>query len=161
MITVSILEKEDIVQPNDWCRPLQIVSMSGGHSDFYSFECQYTRKPENNVKWVRADQILGDIWFKNPTSVGKLNSELNIKYEFIRGDVPKSHQYGATVPELNKKYDQQLRTTKMPYGKHKGRSLAEIENIDRDYFVWLISQGIIQSNEDFIKHHGRLKVLRK
>jgi hypothetical protein len=37
MINVQILEANDIVDPEDWCRPLSIVSMSGGHSDYYSF----------------------------------------------------------------------------------------------------------------------------
>ena len=59
MINLQLLEAGDIVEPEDWCRPLSIVSMSGGHSDEYSCKSQYTGAPENNVKWVRVKYILG------------------------------------------------------------------------------------------------------
>lgn len=92
MIIVQILEADDVVEPNDWCRPLSIVSMSGGHSDYYSFKCQYSGRPENNVKWVRVKYILGQCW--NGLTVKELDEKLGkfVKYEFIRGDIPKRQQ---------------------------------------------------------------------
>jgi hypothetical protein len=89
MITVQILEHDDVVEPEDWCRPLSIVSMSGGHSDYYSFQSQYTGAPENNVKWVKVKYILGKPWHYK--TVGEIDSGLGkfVKYEFIRGDIPK------------------------------------------------------------------------
>lgn len=88
MITVQMLEKDDIVEPEDWCRPLSIVSMSGGYSDHYSFQSQYTGAPENNVKWVKVKYILGKVW--HGKTVGEIDSGLGrfVKYEFIRGDIP-------------------------------------------------------------------------
>lgn len=92
MITVQILEKMDRVDPEDWCRPLSIVSMSGGHSDYYSFQNQYTGAPENNVKWVKVKYILGHGW--HGKTVADIDFGLGefVKYEFIRGDIPKRQQ---------------------------------------------------------------------
>jgi hypothetical protein len=89
MKTVQILEADDIVEPEDWCRPLSIVSMSGGQSDYYSFENQYTGAPENNVKWVKVKYILGKPW--HGQTVKEIDKGLGkyLKYEFIRGDIPR------------------------------------------------------------------------
>lgn len=90
MITVQILEDTDIVTGEEWCRPLNIVSMSGGMSDSYSFNNM--GKPENNAKWCKAKDIFGDVWFNKPLSVirkGVLNKFIN--YEFVVGDIPKQH----------------------------------------------------------------------
>ena len=92
MISVQILEANDPVHPEDWCRPLSIVSMSGGQSDYYSFESQYTGAPENNVKWVKVKYILGKPW--HGKTVAEIDSGLCewITYEYIRGDIPKRQQ---------------------------------------------------------------------
>ena len=60
MIRVGILESNDFVKSNDWCRPLSLQSMSGGHSDGYSFKNCYSGTPENNVKWVPVDRQFGE-----------------------------------------------------------------------------------------------------
>ena len=88
MITLQLLEPDDIVEPEDWCRPLSITSMSGGHSDYYSFKSQYSGAPENNVKWVKVKYILGKPW--HGKTVGDIDFGLGkfVKYEFVRGDIP-------------------------------------------------------------------------
>ena len=92
MIVVQLLEADDAVHPEDWCRPLSIVSMSGGHSDYYSFQSQYTGAPENNVKWVKVKYILGHGWHgKTVKEIDKGLGEY-VKYEFLRGNVPKRQQ---------------------------------------------------------------------
>ena len=88
MISLQLLEANDIVEPEDWCRPLSLVSMSGGYSDYYSFESAYTGAPENNVKWVKVKYILGRGW--HGKTVREIDSALGkyVKYEFVRGDIP-------------------------------------------------------------------------
>jgi hypothetical protein len=88
MISIQLLDDNDIVEPEDWCRPLSIVSMNGGHSDYYSFKSQYTGAPENNVKWVKVKYILGKCW--HGKTVSEIDAELGkfIKYEYVRGDIP-------------------------------------------------------------------------
>ena len=88
MITVQLLEADDFVAPEDWCRPLSITSMSGGHSDYYSFKSEYTGAPENNVKWVKVKYILGEIW--HGKTVKQIDAGLGrfVKYEYVRGDIP-------------------------------------------------------------------------
>ncbi len=93
MITVQILEPEDIFLPDDWCRPLGIVSMSGGHSDSYSFKSMYTGAPENNSQWVRAKDVIGDCWFGSTVKkYNKACSKYVYPLEFVRGDIPKAHR---------------------------------------------------------------------
>ena len=88
MITLQLLEADDIVDPEDWCRPLSITSMGGGHSDYYSFQSAYTGAPENNVKWVKVKYILGRGW--HGCTVAEIDAKLGkfIKYEYVRGDIP-------------------------------------------------------------------------
>ena len=89
MKTVQILEPDDTVDPEDWCRPLVLISMSGGHSDGYSFKNAYSGTPENNVKWVKVKDQFGPIWFGKMTRV--INYEIGMRYEFVRGDLPSTH----------------------------------------------------------------------
>ena len=88
MITLQLLEADDCVDPEDWCRPLSITSMSGGHSDYYSFSSQYTGAPENNVKWVKVKYILGKPWHGLTVKDIDLGLGKFVKYEFVRGDIP-------------------------------------------------------------------------
>ena len=141
-----ILEDNDVVLPTDWCRPLQIISMSGGYSDYYSFENQYTGKPENNARWCRVDQIFDTVlYYKNTV---KQYNQYNEEFEFIRGDIPWKHQYGKTKPEIREDYIKYLANTNITVGKYKGKSLAWIKQNDYDYYKWAKSQGIIKSIGD-------------
>lgn len=89
MKTVQILEPDDLIDPEDWCRPLMLISMSGGHSDSYSFKGAYSGTPENNVKWVKVKDQFGPIWFGKMTR--EVNFELGMRYEFLRGNLPSTH----------------------------------------------------------------------
>lgn len=102
MITVSILEKDDIVLASDWCRPLVLQTMSGGMSDSMSFKSCYSGTPENNVEWVRADCVFGSVWFSGSSTPAKFKA-CGLRYEFVRGDIPKSHQLSmADFTDLRK-----------------------------------------------------------
>lgn len=139
MITVQILEDHDIILATDWCRPLLLITMTGGHSDYYSFESMYTGQPENNVTWVTADQILGEHWIGQ--TVGEYNAAISHcgpEYEFLRGDVPASHQYGKTNRQLSEEHETWIQTTKVHIGKYtdKGYTWADIRDMDYSYFEW-------------------------
>ena len=100
MITIPLLEADDRVDPEDWCRPLSIRSMSGGHSDGYSFQCQYSSKPENNAEWVQVKYILGKPWHgKTVKQIDKAMGNY-VKYEYARGLIP--HPVIACGDELQK-----------------------------------------------------------
>lgn len=87
MKDIQILEFDDVVQPSDWCRPLTLVSMSGGMSDDYSFKSCYTGAPENNAKWTRVARIFGAHLFGKPANLFQKFTP----YEFVRGQIPKDH----------------------------------------------------------------------
>ena len=86
MITISILEDNDVIGPDDWCRPLSIVSMNGGMSDYYEFG-----PTNNNVRWQRVKYVLGKPW--HGCTAEKIGHGLGkyCQYEFVRGEVPRSH----------------------------------------------------------------------
>ena len=91
MITVQILEGDDRIDGDDWFRPLQIssMSMSGG----YSFKSPYAGTPENNAEWVKVKRVLGKPWFgETIKSFEKAMERTGLRYEFVRGDIPKSHR---------------------------------------------------------------------
>lgn len=110
MITVQMLEADDAVHPDDWCRPLSIVSMSGGHSDYHSFQNQYTGSPENNVKWVKVKYMFGKRW--HGQTVNEIDKHLGqfVKYEFIRGKIP-SRQIlslkGYSITDHTKEFEEE------------------------------------------------------
>lgn len=88
MINVNLLEADDTIAANDWCRPLNIVSMSGGASDSYSFKSCYSGTPENNTKWVQVKHVMGACWIGSRVSEYTKDNP----YEFLRGTPPKEHQ---------------------------------------------------------------------
>lgn len=91
MITVQILEAHDTIEPEDWCRPLHLATMSGGMSDDMSFKNCYTGTPENNVEWVQVKAILCDFWIGKPVSEFASDGRSR-PHEFLRGEPPKSHR---------------------------------------------------------------------
>ena len=138
MKQVNILEDDDVVLGDDWCRPLQIVSMGGGMSDDYSFTCCYTGKPENNAKWVQVGRLydMEDLW--KDSTVKVLNS-INEGYmqEFVRGDIPKQHIAPFTLSEFRREiFEPKILAEIVNRGKHKGKSWLKIKQNHNDYYQW-------------------------
>lgn len=85
MKTIQILEDKDTIDPEDWCRPMMLITMSGGTSDSMSFKSMYSGGPENNVMWVKVKDVIGPVWG------GKTVREFNnraVPFEFVRGHIP-------------------------------------------------------------------------
>lgn len=103
--TIQLLGNKDVFKKGDWCRPLYLCTMSGGHSDDYSFSGM-GGAPENNTKWCRVERIM-PAWIGS--TVGKYNKRMEEfnEWEFVRGRVPKSHIHkNAEAPDYNPKaYD--------------------------------------------------------
>ena len=105
VISIQLLEENDTVSPEDWCRPLSITSMNGGHSDYYSFESEYGGGPINNAKWVKVKYILGKPW--HGCTVKQIDRVLGkyTKYEFVRGNIPQRSRLtlsGYTITDHSK-----------------------------------------------------------
>lgn len=88
MITISMLEDDDVIKADDWCRPLRLWGNDTGEVQPPN---EYKGRTTNNVKWCKAD-IMMPIW------VGRRVIEYHeaikyIKYEFIRGNIPENHLY--------------------------------------------------------------------
>lgn len=137
MITISLLEGDDHLDPEDWCRPLSIVSMSGGHSDYYSFESMYSGAPENNAQWVRAREVFGDLWFGQP--VKELNKGLEVKYEFVRGILPLSHTMMSKreLEAIQASNDEKIDLAPLTFGKYAGKTPQWVLKHDPNYMQWL------------------------
>lgn len=87
---LMLLGNTDIIVKGDWCRPLYLSTMNGGHSDDYSFKSQYSGAPQNNTKWCRVERIM-PFWIG--TTVGVYNKKMEEfnEWEFVRGKLPSSH----------------------------------------------------------------------
>ena len=90
MITISILEKNDVIQKGDWCRPLHLCSMCGGHGDGYSFKSMYSGAPENNTKWVRVERVM-PFWIGETIAEYEKRTDEYMINEYARGDLPEEH----------------------------------------------------------------------
>jgi hypothetical protein len=85
MVKLELLENNDAVRSDDFCRPL---GLSFSESDRVYETSEYSGKPINNLKWVVVREVFGDCWF------GKTVAEINggeTKHEFVRGGLPESH----------------------------------------------------------------------
>lgn len=96
-----MLDKFDTIQKGDWCRPLYLCTMSGGHSDDYSFNSCYGGTPENNTKWCRVERIM-PFWIGDTINKFEEATSSYQVYEIIRGDLPFEHIHeGAENPEYD------------------------------------------------------------
>ena len=95
MITVQILEPNDILQGDDWCRP---VYLTENLVEKIEVKCTYSGTAINNLKWVRVKAVIGKVWLGRPllhfsTAYSKVTpNEHKVHYEFIRGTIPLEHQ---------------------------------------------------------------------
>lgn len=83
MITIVLLEDDDIVEPNDWCRPLFNPLLNLIDKD------RLTGSPINHAEWIQVKTRYEPGWWNRP--VNELNFGL-LKYEFIRGNPPIDHR---------------------------------------------------------------------
>lgn len=148
MISIQLLEDTDIIQATDWCRPMTIQTISPW-SDTITFTNTYSGNPENNVRWLTAQQCC-------PFWIGKKVKDYNdgiekmgTWYEFIRGPIPTKHQYGKTKSELRKEYEEYLKCNVMQVGKYKEITFYEIKVKDSNYFDWAISKGLIKEFNEY------------
>lgn len=145
MITVQLLEINDKILPTDWCRPLTLVSMNGGYSDSYSFESEYSGNPINNAKWCKVSDIFGETWFNS--TVRQIN-KIGQPYEFIRGDIPKTHLYGKTRKNKHAEYENYL-DSEVRVGKYNGKTIRWIRNYQESYFDWGVKVGMFKLYDEY------------
>lgn len=81
MKTIQILDPEDAVQKQDFCRPL--------HIDARGNSCDSDGYPTNFVKWAPVSVMIPEYF--HYLSVGSLREE-GYNFEFARGDIPAQHK---------------------------------------------------------------------
>jgi len=147
MITIQLLEDDDIIQSSDWCRPMVILP-ADSWSDTILFNDTYSGHPENNVTWLTAQQCCA-AWIGN--TVKEFNDALAncvVWHEFVRGPIPVHHQYGLTKAESRAAYKEYLKTTVSKYGKYKGFTWYHIRCVDESYYDWAVEKKIIKDEWD-------------
>ncbi len=90
MKQIMLLDNTDIVLPTDWCRPLSLTLSKFGALSEPDLSSKHLGTPINNTKWVQAAKIFDPAWFEMESTVQSFSISLN--YEFVRGDIPESHQ---------------------------------------------------------------------
>jgi len=87
MLTIQVLEKDDVVLITDYFRPLRRSADYSSYSDNWCPINSYSGRPEDHLKWVPVSDCWGTNW--NSRTVKEF-CKLR-EYEFIRGVIPKSH----------------------------------------------------------------------
>jgi len=95
---VFILGLDELIQPDDWIRPLFLTEDEDGVSHDYTI---WGGSPLNNMKWCQVKDVLGKPWHGKTikeyyTFAAKSNSGRGFPivehFEFLRGTPPVSHQ---------------------------------------------------------------------
>lgn len=121
MRQIFLLDDEDVLQCDDWCRPLAFESYDGGRSDFYAFESTYSRSPINNAKWVQVDQVfpawVGKTLGQTRQAFDKLES--GFRYEVVRGELPSTHTMLSREQRIQAQFakDSDLDSQPLGFGK--------------------------------------------
>ena len=160
MINIAILENHDIILATDWCRPLHIVSMSGGYSDYYSFESH--GRPDNNAKWARVDRVLSNGWIGDTVGGYRAATAKFHDTEFARGDIPLHHQCSLTEYELKKAYEYHLSNMTISVSKkHRGKSALYVLENDPTYYGWAVRENLapdfLQFKRDYYEGLDRIQ----
>lgn len=87
MIQIQLLEEDDVINPTDFCRPL---NLQYSYSDQIYTESTYGGFPINNMEWCRVKFILGPCWYGQKIKEYH-SAEFSTKLEFVRGRIPDSH----------------------------------------------------------------------
>ena len=112
MIQLQLLELTDIIQADDWVRPLKLIY--DGQSDYLQTSSTYGGCRINRLGWIKASEYI-------PYWVGKtLKQYYNKKWsypppqlEIVRGQIPFHHQEdGVTTWHISKF----TKPTKVSYG---------------------------------------------
>lgn len=98
MITIQLLEDNDVIQADDLVRQLSL--MYSGQSDYLETISTYGGGPVNRLGWIPAK-------YTCPFWVGKTVGEFTQRmgrfgsdYEFVRGKVPNTHLEKLTKSQL-------------------------------------------------------------
>lgn len=100
---IQLLGPEDLLQPDDWVRPLvpAVGSSFGDDPGINSFS-PFAGLPQNHFKWVRAKDALGTCWMGKPLRV--IDREFGAgdsAYEAVRGELPKTHVWDWRAERRN------------------------------------------------------------
>jgi len=104
MISVNILENNDVIQDDDWVRQLNLIY--DGQSDTLATNGTYSGMPMNRTRWIPArvfcpawiGKLVGD--FREAMMTFDRHESETSDYEFVRGNVPSHHQEPLTKDEL-------------------------------------------------------------
>lgn len=102
MTHVILLNDDDVIQPGDFARPLDLVYI--GHSDNLLTVNTYSGKPVNHTRWVSVEQLGLGPHIVGKQTVAEFNGQCdaldkphqpNTRYEFCRGQLPTYKQLGG------------------------------------------------------------------
>jgi hypothetical protein len=92
MHRITILDVGDVINPNDWMRPLYRSADYDALSDSWHETSTYGGGPLDHLKWAPVWLKLGSVWWGSTyEEYINFNTEGSMMYEFVRGAIPKSH----------------------------------------------------------------------
>lgn len=148
MRTLQYLEAEDTIALGDFCRPLDLVYE--GQSDYLHTSSAYSQSPVNHTRWCQVERAGIDFWIGK--KVGDFNAGMLAKhkphqytteYEFVRGELPSTAILPETEKEASARMEGELDAKVFQRGKYKGKSVAQVKELDYLYVEWAQREGIV------------------
>ncbi len=97
MIGIYLLEDDDVIQADDWIRPLNL--MYNGQSGELHTTSIYGGTPINRLGWIPVKYYCPAFINQTVADYRRVMKEFH-RYELARGPIPKSHQEHLTREEL-------------------------------------------------------------
>jgi len=148
MISVNILEADDIIHPDDYYRPL-MRSADFSQSDSWLRRSCYGGGPLDHLRWAPVWLILGRVWWGK--RYARYMDVASRPFEAVRGNVPKENILDLTewkyrhplAYEEFKANKREILSRRFRCGKYRGRTIKDVLKTHLDgvaYLNWYASK---------------------
>lgn len=145
MKSILFLEKDDIIHPDDYCRPLIRSADYSSYSDAWIEINEYGGSPLDTLKWMPLWLKFGECWWGK--TYQEITDQSNIFYEYVRGELPKSHIIDLKENNFYQRHPlwwetfsiekEEFLKSVWPFKKYKGKKVKKILEDDFEYVNWI------------------------
>lgn len=165
---IYLLEGSDVINPNDFMRPLARSADFDCISDAWQETSCYGGGPLDYLRWARVYMVLGAVWWGSKYQEYQSFGTVQRPYEFARGEIPLDHQLTGEKwepfhPLYHRKVDAMWAAIKdkvFERGKYQGYSLERVQIRDPGYLEWAGSEWnipLMRMYDDFQRAFKRVR----
>ena len=145
MKTIQLLEDEDLINPNDWCRPLIRSADYSNYSDAWMTSGTYDGNPLDHLKWIPVWLKLGQCWWGYKYQEYTSNKNMT-PIEFIRGNIPNTHKLDLIQNNWHTKHPlwwetylaeaEKINNLNFNTPRYKNKTVEWVRDNDYSYYEW-------------------------